>query len=88
MDLAFLTEQRPADVFKAQWSDIKDGALVFAQNKTHQVVRVLISGKLEKIVRRIGESSLAVSSVKRPFAKNGDKRLPTTSSRLVSGIPA
>lgn len=27
MDLAFLTEQRPADVFKAQWSDIKDGAL-------------------------------------------------------------
>lgn len=53
MDLAFLTEQRPADVFKAQWSDIKDGALVLAQNKTHQVVRVLISGKLEKIVRRI-----------------------------------
>ena len=27
IDLAFLTEQRPADVFKAQWSDIKDGAL-------------------------------------------------------------
>ncbi|WAV92919.1 hypothetical protein NB643_02080 [Oxalobacter aliiformigenes] len=26
---------------------------MFAQNKTHQVVGVLISGKLEKIVRRI-----------------------------------
>jgi integrase len=53
MDLAFLTGQRPVDVFKAQWSDIKDGTLVFVQNKTHQVVQVLISEKLEKIVRQI-----------------------------------
>ncbi|MCZ4065669.1 hypothetical protein NB636_02120 [Oxalobacter aliiformigenes] len=74
---AFLTG-RPADVFKTQWSDIKDGALVFVQNKTHQIVRVLISGKLEKIVRR---SSLAISSAKRSPAENGGKRLPTASSR-------
>ena len=78
MDLAFLTGQRPANVFKAQWPDIKDGALVFVQNKTHQIVRGLISGKPEKTVRR---SSLAVSSAKRSPAENGGKRLPTASSR-------
>lgn len=53
MDIAFMTGQRPADVFKAQWSDIKDGALVFTQNKTKQVVRVLIAGELGEVLKRI-----------------------------------
>lgn len=53
MDIAFMTGQRPADVFEAQWSDIKDGALVFIQNKTRQIVRVLITGELEKVIKRI-----------------------------------
>ncbi len=53
MDIAFMTGQRPADVFEAEWSDIRDGALIFSQNKTGQVVRVLVTGKLEQTLKRI-----------------------------------
>ena len=53
MDIAYLTGQRPADVFKMQWSDIKDGVLTITQNKTGQVVRIAVTGGLEAVFNRI-----------------------------------
>lgn len=53
MDIALLTGQRPADVFKMQWSDIKDGVLIVSQNKTGAVVRIAIEGQLSDVLKRI-----------------------------------
>lgn len=53
MDIAYLTGQRPADVFKMQWTDIKDGVLTITQNKTGQIVRIAITGELETVLNRI-----------------------------------
>lgn len=53
MDIALLTGQRPADVFKMRWSDIKDGILHIHQNKTGQKVQILIEGELKKILSNI-----------------------------------
>lgn len=42
MDLAYLTGQRPADVRKMRWSDIKGGALEVRQGKTDKMLRILV----------------------------------------------
>lgn len=42
MDLSYLTGQRPADVMKMRFSDIRDGALVVKQNKTGHGLRILL----------------------------------------------
>ena len=53
MDIALLTGQRPADVFKMRWSDIQDGILTVVQNKTGQTVHIRIEGQLKKTLERI-----------------------------------
>ncbi|AXI82891.1 tyrosine-type recombinase/integrase [Xylella taiwanensis] len=42
MDLSYLTGQRPADVLKMRFSDIKDAALEVQQNKTRKKLRILL----------------------------------------------
>lgn len=42
MDLAYFTGQRPADVLKMAFTDIKDGALEVRQNKTSKFLRILL----------------------------------------------
>lgn len=42
MDLAYLTGQRPADVMKMRFADIRDGALEVVQNKTSRRLRILL----------------------------------------------
>lgn len=53
MDIAYLTGQRPADVFKMKWSDISDGVLYIEQNKTGEHVRIAVTGKLAEVFDRI-----------------------------------
>ncbi len=43
MQLAYQTGQRPADVLKMKWSDIKDGALEVQQGKTGKRLRILLA---------------------------------------------
>ncbi len=43
MQLAYQTGQRPADVLKMKWSDIKEGALEVQQGKTGKRLRILLS---------------------------------------------
>ncbi|KAJ4852119.1 tyrosine-type recombinase/integrase [Xylella fastidiosa subsp. multiplex] len=58
MDLAYLTGQRPADVLKMRFTDIRDGSLEVQQNKTKKKLRILLEGdgirtELGKVIDRI-----------------------------------
>ena len=53
MDLALLTDQRPADVLKLKRTDIRDGALWIVQNKTGQRLGVEVTGELATVIARI-----------------------------------
>ena len=54
MDLNYLTGQRPADVLKMRLSDIKEGALEVAQNKTGKKLRITLGdSKLNTVIERI-----------------------------------
>lgn len=53
MDIALLTGQRPADVFKMRWTDIENGILTVNQNKTGQTVHIAINGQLKKTLAAI-----------------------------------
>lgn len=54
MDLAYLSGQRPADVLKMRFSDIKDGALEVEQNKTKRKLRIVLAGtQLGAVIERI-----------------------------------
>jgi integrase len=53
LDLAYLTGQRPADVRKMRWDQIKDGALEIKQNKTKAKLRLAIEGDLADLIKRI-----------------------------------
>lgn len=43
MDLSYLTGQRPADVLKMKFSDLRDEALAVKQNKTEKKLRILLN---------------------------------------------
>lgn len=53
MDIALLTGQRPADVFKMRWEDIKNGILTVHQNKTGQTVHIAVEGQLKTVLQAI-----------------------------------
>jgi integrase len=53
MDLAYLTGQRPADALAMTEHDIIDGHLIVTQEKTKQPLRIVISGKLAALIKRI-----------------------------------
>ena len=53
MDIALLTGQRPADVLKIRHADIRDGALLIAQNKTGTKRAIEIVGELADVIDRI-----------------------------------
>ncbi len=53
MDLAYLTGQRPADLLKLNRSDIREGSLLFTQNKTGKKLRINIVGELATLIQRI-----------------------------------
>ncbi|WP_462370325.1 tyrosine-type recombinase/integrase [Oxalobacter formigenes] len=53
IELAYLTGQRPGDVRKMKWSDIKDGALEITQNKTKAKLRIAVVGALANLLDRI-----------------------------------
>ena len=59
MDLAYLTGQRPADVLKMRWSDIRDGALEVVQDKTGARLRIVIEGELLTLLTRIRQRPVA-----------------------------
>lgn len=56
MDLEYLCAQRPADTLKLSETNIQDGQLVIAQNKTDARLRINIKGKLKKVIKRIMET--------------------------------
>lgn len=53
MDLALCTGQRPADVLKIVVTDIADGNLSIAQNKTGKKLRIAINGEFKDVIARI-----------------------------------
>jgi integrase len=53
MDLALYTGQRPADILKIAVTDIVDGRLHVAQNKTGKKLRISIEGELATVIERI-----------------------------------
>jgi len=53
MDLAFLTGQRPADVFGWKFSDIREGYLNVRQAKTGKLLRMAVTGELASVIDRI-----------------------------------
>lgn len=68
MDISYLTGQRPADVLKMRFSDIKDGALELQQNKTKKKLRILLESdghktRLGQILDNIKTREQKVSSM-------------------------
>jgi integrase len=53
--LAYLTGQRPADVYKMSETDIKDGILWIKQGKTKAPLRILIEGELKTLLDEIAD---------------------------------
>ena len=53
LDLAYLTGQRPTDVRKMRWDQIKDGNLEMSQDKTGAKMRIAIVGDLASVLARI-----------------------------------
>ena len=53
LDIAYLTGQRPADVKKLRWDDVKNGHLEITQNKTGEKLRIEITGELANVLDRI-----------------------------------
>lgn len=55
MDIAYLSGQRPADVFKMDETAIKDGFLKIVQNKTKAKLRLRVEADLKIVIDRILE---------------------------------
>lgn len=55
MDIALLTDQRPADALKIKCTDIRDGALWIVQNKTGARPGIEITGVLAAVIQRINQ---------------------------------
>lgn len=53
IDLAYLTGQRPADVLKMRWEQVKDGSLWVEQGKTKAKIQIDITGQLAAVIDRI-----------------------------------
>jgi integrase len=67
LDLAYLTGQRPADVMKMKFNDIRDGALEIRQNKTQKKLRILLASDdnlnaLGQLVERIRSRPTKIKS--------------------------
>jgi integrase len=53
IDLAYLTGQRPADVLKMRWDQVRDGSVWIEQGKTKAKLQIAIEGGLAKVIDRI-----------------------------------
>jgi len=53
LDLSYLTGQRPADVFKLKWDQIREGAIWLEQRKTKAKLRIELIGELAEVIERI-----------------------------------
>lgn len=53
LDIAYLTGQRPSDIKKLRWDDIKNGYIEIQQNKTGEKLRIEITGELANVLNRI-----------------------------------
>lgn len=79
MDLAYLTGQRPGDVVKMTFHDVRNGALEVKQNKTGKKLRILLDGtELGAVIERIRLRDNKVKSLHLVQTKNG-KALSTHS---------
>jgi integrase len=70
MNLAYLTGQRPADVLKMSFSDIRNGALEVTQGKTSKKMRIVLKFKdgteteLGKLIERIKSRPRKIANLK------------------------
>jgi integrase len=53
IDLAYLTGQRPADVLRMRWDQVRDGSVWVEQGKTKARLQIAIEGELAKLIDRI-----------------------------------
>lgn len=63
MDLAYLTGQRPGDVLKMRFTDIRDGYLWLTQGKTHAKIRMAVVGQLAALIERVQARTYKVTSL-------------------------
>jgi len=84
MDLAYLTGQRPGDILKMTFHDIKDGALEVKQNKTGKKLRILFDGtELGSVITRIMQRPAKVKSLYLVQTGNGKPlNVPTLQVRF------
>jgi integrase len=64
MDLADLTGQRPSDIRKMQWRDVRDGLLWISQGKTQAKLRIRITGSLADVIDRADARRVALQARK------------------------
>ena len=80
--LAYLTGQRPADVLKMSFSDIKDGFLHVKQNKVDTKLRIVIEGELAALVSEIrsyhANIKSSIASLKILIDEKGKPLVPHT----------
>lgn len=58
LDIAYLTGQRPDDVRKLRWSQIKNNCIEISQGKTEAKLRIEIVGELKEVIDRIKSQSV------------------------------
>ncbi len=87
IDLAYFTGQRPADVLAMSETDIRDGALVFGQDKTGRPMRIVVAGDLAKLIQRMADRKrrFAVRALQLLVDEQG---LPMTKAKLRSRFEA
>ncbi|MGQ5525156.1 tyrosine-type recombinase/integrase [Chitinimonas sp. PSY-7] len=78
LDLAYFTGQRPADVRKIKRADIFNGFLHVKQNKTHEKLRIVVTGDLKAVIDRI--FSRSVEQVGEYLIQHSDGRMLTYES--------
>jgi integrase len=53
LELAYLTGQRPADIFAMRWSDLREGFVWVKQAKTGKMLKIVIEGRLAALLDEI-----------------------------------
>jgi len=53
MDLAYLSGQRPADVLRLSWADVRDGVIALRQAKTGAALRIEVTPAVQDVLDRI-----------------------------------
>lgn len=92
LELAYLTGQRPADIFAMRWSDLREGFVWVQQAKTGKKLKIVIEGRLAALLDEIRATIPSRKNQLSPFviAADSGSRLSVTmySDRLAAARAA